>query len=237
VQSGSTIILLDCGFSLRETEQRLTAFGIRAADITAVLVTHEHSDHIKGVGAFARKYRTPVWLTYGTVQSSRCGDMPWTEHLVVESDFNIGEITVTPFTVPHDASEPCQFRFSNGQKMLGILTDTGRITTHIVDMLSGVSALLLECNHDPEMLMESDYPLSLKQRVAGDYGHLSNRQAAELLTLMDTSRLDYIAGMHLSENNNTPQLVKEALSAALSWPTGQIDVAHQELGLGWIQIN
>jgi phosphoribosyl 1,2-cyclic phosphodiesterase len=229
--------MIDCGFSLRETEQRLQAFGVRPLDVAAILVTHEHSDHIKGVGAFARKYQTPVWLTYGTAQTARLGTLPIAEHIVVEQDFRVGDITVTPFSVPHDASEPCQYRFSNGKHMLGLLTDTGMITPHIIDMLSGIAALLLESNHDQGMLLESDYPESLKQRVAGNYGHLNNQQAAGLLTDMDTSQLSYIAGMHLSENNNTPQLVKEALSEALAWQTGQIHVAHQELGLSWTRIN
>jgi len=229
--------MLDCGFSLRETEQRLREFNVRADEITAILVTHEHSDHIKGVGAFARKYKTPVWLSYGTAQTEKLGNLPELQHIVVENDFQIGDITVTPFTVPHDAVEPCQYRFSDGKQMLGILTDTGMITSHIIDLLGGVSALLLECNHDADMLLESEYPESLKQRVGGNYGHLNNQQAAELIQQMDTSKLRYVAGMHLSENNNTPQLVKESLSAALAWPTGQIDVAHQELGLEWIQLN
>ena len=237
IQVGSTTLMVDCGFSLRETEQRLQSCGVCATDITAILVTHEHSDHIKGVGAFARKYRTPVWLTYGTAQSARLGVLPVVEHIIVEQDFRVGDITVTPFSVPHDANEPCQYRFSDGRQMLGLLTDTGMITPHIIDMLSGIAALLLECNHDMEMLVESDYPQSLKQRVGGDYGHLNNQQAAGLLSEMDTSRLNYIAGMHLSENNNTPQLVKEALAAALMWDTGQIQVAHQDLGLGWTGIN
>lgn len=237
VQAEATTLMIDCGFSLRETEQRLQTFGVSARDVNAILVTHEHSDHIKGVGAFARKYQTPVWLTYGTAQTARLGILPIAEHIVVEQDFRIGDITVTPFSVPHDASEPCQYRFSDGKQMLGLLTDTGMITPHIIDMLSGIAALLLECNHDHAMLLESDYPESLKQRVAGNYGHLNNQQAAGLLTDMDTSQLSYIAGMHLSENNNTPQLVKEALSAALAWQTGQIHVAHQELGLSWTRIS
>ena len=237
IQAGSTTLMIDCGFSLRETEQRLMTFGVRAQDVTAILVTHEHSDHIKGVGAFARKYQTPVWLTYGTAQSARLGVLPRAEHIVIEKEFRIGEVTVNPFSVPHDASEPCQYRFTDGRQMLGLLTDTGMITPHIIDMLSGITALLLECNHDSAMLLESDYPESLKQRVAGNYGHLNNQQAAELLANMDTNRLTYIAGMHLSENNNTPQLVKEVLAEALTWQTGQIDVAHQDLGLDWTQVN
>lgn len=237
VQAGSATIMVDCGFSVRETEQRLSALGISAVDVTAILVTHEHSDHVKGVGAFARKYNTPVWLTYGTAQSTKFGELPQARHLAPETTFRIGNIDILPFTVPHDATEPCQFRFSAGKQMLGVLTDTGMITPHIIDILSGVDALLLECNHDMPMLMQSDYPESLKQRVASDYGHLNNQQAADLLAQMDTGRLSYIAGMHLSDNNNTPQLVKETLSAAMSWQTGQIDVAHQELGLAWNQIN
>lgn len=237
IQVGSTLVMIDCGFSLRETEQRLNAFGVNAQEVSAILVTHEHGDHIKGVGPFARKYKIPVWLTYGTAQSSRLGLLPKQEYIVIETDFRVGDITITPFSVPHDASEPCQYRFSNGKQMLGLLTDTGMITPHIIDILSGINALLLECNHDTEMLSVSEYPESLKQRVGGDYGHLNNQQAAGLLTSMDTRQLTYIAGMHLSENNNIPQLVKETLSEALLWQTGRINVAHQDLGLSWTAIN
>ncbi len=237
VTTETTAIMVDCGFSLRETEQRLDDFGLTADDIDAILVTHEHADHIKGVGAFARKYRTPVWLTHGTLQADRFGALPLMETIVPESDFKIGNLTITPFSVPHDALEPCQFRFDDGAISLGILTDTGMITPHIIDMLDGVNALLLECNHDSLMLDESEYPDSLKQRVGGDYGHLNNDQAAHLLKNMNTRNLSYIAAMHLSENNNTPQLAKESLSMALQWDTGRIEVAHQELGLDWTQLN
>lgn len=236
IATDTTTVMVDCGFSLKETEQRLSALNLSATDVDAILVTHEHGDHIKGIGAFARRHNTPVCLTHGTSLNGRFGAIPRSTTIRAEVPFQIGDLTVTPFSVPHDAAEPCQFKFSHRGCSLGVLTDTGRITPHIVDMLDGIDALLLECNHDLEMLLESEYPESLKLRVGGDYGHLNNTQAAGLLADMNTTNLRYVAAMHLSENNNTPQLAKEYLSSALQWETGRIDVAHQDLGLDWVRI-
>lgn len=237
VSTESTTILIDCGFSLRETERRLARLGVSASEITAVLVTHEHTDHIRGVGALARKYNKPVWMTHGTFRAGNTGELPLLNEITAEQVVELDDIQVTPFAVPHDAAEPCQFLFSNGDLRLGLLTDTGMITPHIRDMLSGIDALLLECNHDINMLEEGEYPETLKQRVGGNYGHLNNEQAAELLDQINISKLSFIAAMHISEKNNTAFLAKQALNSVLGWHDYEINIADQDSGLGWVRLN
>ncbi len=237
IQHKSTTLLIDCGFSLRETERRLQRLGMSASDVDAIFVTHEHTDHIKGVGAFARKHKIPVWMTHGTLRAAEPGFIPVINEMVTEEKLDICDIQVTPFSVPHDAAEPCQFCFSDGDKCIGVLTDTGMITPHIIEMLSGLDALLLECNHDLNMLEEGEYPQSLKVRVASDYGHLNNDQAASLLEQIDANNLNYIAAMHISGKNNTPYLAQQALSSALCWQEHDIQVADQDQGLEWVDIN
>jgi phosphoribosyl 1,2-cyclic phosphodiesterase len=233
----SRTLLVDCGFSLRETEMRLQRAGISAGMIDAILVTHEHGDHIRGVGAFARKHKTPVWMTHGTSRSASVGDLPTSNEIIIGECLDFGDIEVTPYSVPHDASEPCQFLFSTGKHKLGLLTDTGMITPHIVETLNGVNALLLECNHDVEMLADGEYPPYLKQRVGSDYGHLNNGQAAELLEKLDTSNLATIVAMHISEKNNDPILAQQALAEVLDWDHDEIYIAHQVEGFDWMSVN
>jgi phosphoribosyl 1,2-cyclic phosphodiesterase len=233
----SSMLLVDCGFTLRETELRLQRAGINADQIDALLVTHEHGDHIRGVGAFARKYKTPIWMTHGTSRSASVGDVPVSNEIIIGEQLDFGDLEVTPFSVPHDACEPCQFLFSTGSHKLGLLTDTGMITPHIVEVLNGVNALLLECNHDIEMLAEGEYPPYLKHRVGSDYGHLNNGQAAELLTKIDKTNLATIVAMHISEKNNDPILARQALAEVLDWDSDDIHVAQQAEGLDWMIVN
>lgn len=229
----NTCIMVDCGFSMRETLLRLEQCGKQAEELTAILLTHEHGDHIKGAGALSRKFGIPIWSTRGTAQADALGDVGRQYYINAEEEFIIGNISVQAFPVPHDAREPCQYVFSNGEQKLGLLTDVGKCTPHIVERLSNCDALLLECNHDSEMLFSSDYPESLKQRVAGDLGHLSNQQAAEILAQLDTTKLKYIAAMHLSDKNNQAELARQALSAVLDWEDSWINIADQSQGLAW----
>ena len=236
IQSASATILVDCGFSLKETEQRLERIGLEAAQIDAIFVTHEHGDHIKGVGAFARRHKTPVWMTHGTNRSSDVGTIPNSRELTIGKSVAIGDLEILPYSVPHDATEPCQFLFSTSEFRLGLLTDAGMITPHIIDVLSGTDALLLEANHDTDMLADGEYPEYLKRRVASNYGHLNNHQAADLLKRMDTSRLEKVVVLHISDKNNDPGLVKQVLSDAIEWDMDDIHVAHQSDGLDWMTI-
>lgn len=237
IQHRQTTLLIDCGFSLCETERRLQQFGLDGGDISAVLVTHEHGDHIRGVASFVKKYATPMYMTYGTYRASNNCEACGLREISAGSAVMIDDLLVSPFAVPHDAAEPCQFSVSDGDSCLGLLTDTGKITPHIVAQLSGCDALLLECNHDVQMLMQGNYPPSLKQRVGGDYGHLNNDQAAALLAQMDTRRLSYIAAMHISEKNNQVRIAQQALSNVLGWGEDDIYVADQDTGLAWFDLD
>ena len=233
IESGSTRLLLDCGFSVSEIERRLQRLGLAADDLSAIVVTHEHADHIGGVARLSRKYRLPVWLTVGTLNAARDRDFHNFECFHAHDVFAIEDIELHPFPVPHDAREPCQFVFSDGELRLGVLTDTGHITPHIQRSLDGCDALLLECNYDPQMLEAGPYPAALKARVGGRLGHLANDQARALLEAIDTSRLCHLIGMHVSENNNTPDLAHQSLCEGLACQDERIEVACQQEGFGW----
>ena len=239
VEAGSTRILLDCGFGLEETSARLGRLGLTPEGLSAVVVTHEHDDHIGGVARLARRYSIPVWLTHGTLTGFEAlfagiGDL----HVIDNyRSFAVGDLQVEPFPVPHDAREPAQYVFSDGSRRLGVLTDTGCSTPHIEAMLSGCDALVLECNHDPGMLQASSYPQKLRERIAGRYGHLDNGAAADLLARLDTGRLKHLVAAHLSQENNRPELARAALAGAIGCDPGWVEVADQCTGLGWRAIS
>lgn len=229
IEADDTRILLDNGFAACEVESRLRQLGAEPDSITAIVVTHEHQDHIKGVGAFARRYRLPVWMTVGTHRENRCGDLPEIKLFSSHDDgFRIGALQVDPFPVPHDAREPAQFVFSAEGRRLGILTDIGFYTPHITEMLQSCDALFLECNHDEDMLASGPYPPALQRRVAGRLGHMSNTQAAGFLAQFDLGRLQHIIAAHLSEKNNSPELVREALSSVSDTIDECLTIASQD---------
>ena len=235
VDVGDTRVLLDCGFSVKATVERLGRLGIAAESIDAVLLTHEHSDHLGSAARFAARFGLPVYLTYGTQQAlSDC----WPNCRLIDSHqtFAIGSLEVQAFPVPHDAREPVQYVFSDGQHRLGVLTDCGTVTAHALSMLDACDALILECNHDTRLLAESSYPAMLKRRISGNFGHLGNGQAAELLTRIETSRLQHIVAAHLSEQNNRPELAVTALATALGCDAEWIGVASQASGFDWRQL-
>lgn len=232
-----TSVMLDCGFGIRETERRLARLGMLPGELNGIVVTHEHSDHVGGVFKFARRHRVPVWLSYGTWQAVQrdCHDV--TVNICRDGDaVQIGELELTPYTVPHDAREPVQYVINDGKVRLGVLTDAGQSTPHLVQALGGCDALVLECNHDRDMLANSRYPWSLKQRIGGAYGHLSNDTAAEILAALDRSRLQRIVGAHLSQQNNTPELARKALESVLVGGGPDIMIACQAEGFGWTGI-
>ena len=238
VDAGDTKLLLDCGFSARATVERLGRLSIAPEDIDGVLVTHEHSDHIAGVCKFASRFAIPVYLTHGTQLAAARGKSPLPDSRLIDSHtpFVVGGIEIHPFPVPHDAREPVQYCFSNGALRLGVLTDSGAITPHIVELLRACDALVLECNHDRQLLASSDYPAMLKRRIGGNFGHLENGQAAALLAQIETHRLQHVVAAHLSEQNNRPDLAAAALAAALGCTAQWIGVADQQQGIGWREL-
>jgi phosphoribosyl 1,2-cyclic phosphodiesterase len=193
VEAGDTRVLLDCGLSPRETVRRLGRLGLEPQGLSAILVTHEHEDHVGGAFAFAAAHSLAVYITRGTLRAAdeagKRVEGVRTELIDGRAAFAVGAIEARPFTVPHDAREPVQYVLSDGALSLGVLTDIGAPTPHVIDMLSGRDALVLECNHDPAMLREGGYPRWLKERIGGPLGHLDNDQAAALLGAPDRSRL------------------------------------------------
>lgn len=236
IEAGGTRVLLDCGFSVNETIRRLARLGLEPEDIDAVLVTHEHADHIGGVARFVRRFRTPAWMTPGTFAAAPDRNLPTARHLNCHEPLGIGDLEITPMPVPHDAREPCQFAFSDGDRRLGILTDVGHVTRHIVDCLTGCHALVVECNHDPDMLASGPYPPALRARVGGQWGHLSNGQASDLVGRLGGGGWTHLVAVHISHKNNTAALAREALAYAAGCQTGDIQAAAQDEGLDWREV-
>ncbi|MEW8013336.1 MAG: MBL fold metallo-hydrolase [Candidatus Sedimenticola endophacoides] len=179
----------------------------------------------------------PVWMTHGTHRKNRCGELARL-HLFHSHQpaFSIGDLAIQPFAVPHDASEPVQFTFSSAGRKLGVLTDLGMPTPHILERLGGCDALVLECNHDPRMLAGGPYPPSLRRRVSGGYGHLSNQQAAQILLRLDHARLRHLVAGHLSERNNRPELARAALLGRVPEIEPRLSPTCQQQASGWFDL-
>lgn len=218
---------------MRETERRLQRLGLTVDDLDAILVTHEHGDHIVGVARLAARCAVTVYSSHGTAVKAGFEGLSTLARILGHGPFSVGDIEVRPFTVPHDAREPLQFCFSDGARTLGTLTDVGHITPHILRALVGSDALIVETNHDPEMLARGPYHGALKRRVGGDYGHLGNDQAGELLRALDCGRLQHVVAAHLSEQNNTPDLARRALADGIGCEPEWVQIADQDRGLDW----
>jgi phosphoribosyl 1,2-cyclic phosphodiesterase len=240
IEANGTRVLLDCGFALREIETRLAAVAARPDELTAIVVTHEHGDHVAGVARLALRYGIEVWASPGTWKgASRAagnGAEPPRLRLFPSHarKLRIGALTLRPIPVPHDAREPCQFVFEGDGRRLGVLTDTGTITPRICEALRDCDALMLECNHDPELLRTGPYPPSVQQRVGGAFGHLSNAQAAALLARIHHPGLGRVLLSHISRQNNRPELALAAMQNAVSGIAPQI--AEQDRCSGWLSI-
>ncbi len=223
IASQTTSVLLDCGLSARQTLARLTSLGRSIGEVSAIVVSHEHSDHIRGLSGILKKRAIPVWVNQGTSS----GLIPITEPHVHPNlqlfsssrSFWVGDIEIESFPVSHDANEPVMFRISAGGCSLAVVTDLGHVTTVVKDSVRHIDALIIEANHDPVMLYDGPYPWALKQRIRGRNGHLSNEEAGKLLIELGEvqaldgfgRRLQCVVAAHISETNNTPEKALTAL--------------------------
>lgn len=237
VESGRTRVLVDCGFGPREMATRLERLGVKPESVTAVLITHEHADHVGGAARCAARFGWTVHASHGTAAAaSQLADVA-VKRFNSHANFIIDDVEIHPYPVPHDAREPTQFVFSDGAARLGVLTDAGTITPHIVAMLAGCAGLVVECNHDAKMLANGRYPPQLKKRIGGGYGHLENGAAADLLRAVGAGQLQHVIAAHLSEENNTPELARDALAGALGCAAEWIGVASQSVGFDWRELS
>lgn len=217
IGSDDTHILVDAGVSNKRIEQGLNEIGIRGSDLCGILITHEHSDHIKGLGILARKYGIPVYSARETIEEIRgiksLGDYPdeLLHPVCHDVDFCIGDLLVKPFGVDHDAARPLAYRVQCERKSVAVATDMGHYSQYIIDHLQGLDALLLESNHDVKMLEAGPYPYYLKRRILGDHGHLSNENAGRLLSCILHDNLKHIFLGHLSKENNYEELAYETV--------------------------
>ncbi len=238
-RSGAEVrrLLIDCGLGLRQLQTRLGQAQLQPEDLDAVFITHEHSDHIGCTLTLAARYRLPVWMSEGTHAAIGAPDMDGLLRIAHDlHTIDLGTLQIRPFTVPHDAREPLQVRCTDGASSLAVLTDLGHASAHVLEQLQGCHALMIEANHDPQLLAASRYPEFLKRRVGGPYGHLANTATAEILRSVHHPALKHVIAAHLSAQNNAPALVQQALSLALDWPAEEITVACPHQGTAWIEV-
>lgn len=233
----TTRVLIDCGFTLKVLESRLGRVGLGPSDLDAIFVTHEHGDHVGCAATVARRHGVPLWMSRGTWLAIGQPDLP--AHINFARDgmaVPVGDLQLQPYTVPHDAHEPLQLTLSDGVSRLGVLTDAGSSTPYLVHRLQGCAALLIECNHDRDLLAVSSYPASLKARVGGRWGHLANDTSAEILAACAHSGLRHVVAAHLSQQNNRPDLAATALAHAVGTAVSDIVIASPDKGFDWLDV-
>lgn len=236
-------VLIDCGLGIRQLTLRLHQAGLvddPGQEIDAIFITHEHSDHIGCAKQFSLKHRIPLWMSQGTYQALNEPDLDGLLRIAADGQaIDLGDMQLMPFTVPHDAREPLQLRCSDGASQLGVLTDLGHATDHVLAHLANCQALLLEFNHDEDLLAQSSYPPFLKRRVGGRYGHLSNTAAAAIVEALAHERLGLVVAAHLSQQNNRPELALQAMTSgnAPIWGRPTWAVADPIIGTDWLSVS
>ena len=229
VGSDSTHLLVDTGISKKRIEESLAELEVKGEELNGILITHEHSDHIQGLGVFCRKYEVPIYASRGTIAGicacKTLGKMPDGLFHEIASDetFDIGDLTVKPFSISHDANEPTGFRIEKEKKAVAVATDLGIYDDYIVENLKGLDAVVLEANHDIHMLEVGPYPDPLKRRVLGDHGHLSNELSGRLLCSILHDKMKYIMLGHLSRENNFPELAYETVKLEVTMSNTPFD--------------
>ena len=236
-KQNKSLLMVDCGFAIQDIVFRLNRLNEVPENISGILLTHEHEDHVKGAFKLANKFKIPIWLSYGTYKmcEKHINKSYEIDLKIIDSHntFEIEDFIILPFPVPHDAREPTQFILSDGKYKLGILTDTGSSTPHIEKVLQELDALIIEFNHDLNLLELSDYGDSLKKRIRGKLGHLDNQTAAEILGKLQFKKLKHLVAAHLSEKNNSEQLVKDVIVGKIGCESDWIKIATQVDGTPW----
>lgn len=233
VEHRGTTLMLDCGFTLPDLLRRLAKRAVTTAEIDAILISHEHADHVGGLRHLLSKAGVPVYMTRGTADALGCPKRWEWREIAAGGEFSVGELQVLPFAVPHDAAEPVQFVFDDGARRLAIMTDIGEVPPRLSGgILQNLSAIIVECNYDRGMLAANrNYPRAVKERIAGALGHLDNDAAAKLITAINHRGLRHIVAAHLSGQNNSPECVRRALEKACG---GKLAIAGQKDGTGWL---
>ncbi len=230
IETDGTRLLVDCGMSARATHQALKTQGIASESLNGIVVTHEHADHINGAFLFGKRHGVPIYTNLPTYTAIKA-TLPITKvtHFTTGSEFSIGNTSIVPFSLPHDAAEPVGFCIETGEGKIAYVTDLGNIASDLAEKIIGARVIYLEFNHDRGMLETGPYPFHLKERIAGEKGHLSNSDAAKLLTATTTPKLEAVFLGHLSRTNNLPRLAKRAAKAVLDGkrPEVQVIVADQ----------
>lgn len=219
VQSNNTKILIDCGTSAKKIETALDSINIDISDIDAILVTHEHSDHVQGIGTVSKKYDIPVFANFETWDAMKTQKEKIASNNIKifenDTEFIIGNLQIMPFSTPHDAANSCGFSICNGTKKISIATDLGHITQNILSNIKDSKFMLLEANYEPEILKVSRYPYALKQRIAGPHGHISNIEAGKTISNLFGNELKEVMLGHLSKENNFPELAYKTVTEEL----------------------
>lgn len=229
ISDGCTRLLVDAGVSAREIERRMGQRGLAPGELDGLLVSHEHSDHIRGVSVLSRRYKLPVYLTKGTrLAAGRLGELYDTRVFECGTGFQVNSLSIHPFSISHDARDPAGFAVASNGRRIGIATDLGRASAMVAHHLSACELIVLEANHDERMLEQGPYPWYLKQRIRSRSGHLSNLESKNLLAHIHHADLQYVVLAHLSETNNTPEKALADVTPAIADSRTKIIVASQQ---------
>lgn len=231
VGSETTHILVDVGISGKKTLEGLKQLGVKGEELDGIFITHEHADHINGLGVMARKYGVPIYATRGTLEAIRNTsslgriEEGLLQEIEADTKITVKDLTLNPMRISHDAAEPVAYRVSHGRKKAGIITDLGCYNDYTVECLKGMNALLIEANHDVNMLQVGPYPYYLKKRILGERGHLSNELSGQLLSRLLNDHMQAIVLGHLSKENNLPELAYETVRVEIAMSDNEYTAA------------
>jgi phosphoribosyl 1,2-cyclic phosphodiesterase len=233
----ATRLLIDCGMPYKHLDERLARRGLAFSDLDAVFITHEHSDHIGCARQLALQAKLPLLMSRGTYAAIGSPDLNGLVQFALDDEpIELKDLCIQPFTVAHDAKEPLQLTATDGDRCFGLLTDLGHVTPYVSSQMQNLHAIVLEFNHDEALLQASKYPAFLKQRIAGNYGHLSNTQAATLLQALSHKGLRHVVAAHLSEQNNQPEIVRSAIEPCVEGFNFQVSIADAQDGFDWLKV-